>query len=151
MIEHMVPRSVAPERIYDYANLIASCDSGTVPHCGKYKDQVRESRFDERSFASPHGCGNDRLYRYNAEGRVTPAPDLSMQDHARADYMIRYLNLNCSKLVERRKRHFRQLEQMRRGIPLAEWRRFIERHYLSPDDSGNLREFQSVTLAVLAS
>jgi uncharacterized protein (TIGR02646 family) len=37
-IEHMAPRRTNPGHDYDYANLAASCDGGTVEHCGRFKD-----------------------------------------------------------------------------------------------------------------
>lgn len=74
-IEHMEPRSRNPARTYDYANLVISCDGGTVEHCGRYKDDRKKNpnhAWDATRFSTPHHPASISLFLYLPNGRVVP-------------------------------------------------------------------------------
>jgi uncharacterized protein (TIGR02646 family) len=152
-IEHLAPRSVDPGQTYDYGNLAASCNGGTVDHCGHFKDDRHRnpnSRYDVVRFCRPHDPPTSRLFRYLPNGDVAPARGLSLQEQQKAVYMIEYLGLTCSRLTGRRHAHARALIQTLGSNPADNIRQWATRYYLQPDQNGKLRSFHSLSRTILA-
>ena len=152
-IEHMVPRSANPGHDYDYGNLAASCDGGTVEHCGHFKDNRHKNpnyMYDGAKFCVPHDPSTSRLFRYLPDGDIVPAPGLSPQDQAKADYMIGYLGLGCPRLHGRRRAHARQLMNTLGPIPDPTVMAWAVSFYLQPNANSILHSFNSLSRTILA-
>jgi uncharacterized protein (TIGR02646 family) len=91
-IEHIKPRSKFPNDIFSYNNLIVSCDDNNS--CGKYK----KSEWDEK-FINPVSENLSAYSSYDFDGLIIP----KVVDTSRADITINILNLNYSKLKDRRR------------------------------------------------
>lgn len=146
-IEHMVPRSVEPNRTYDYTNMASSCNGGTAAnqHCGHLKGQD----YDATRFASPHAPVTVQLFRYLLDGTVEPAEDLDGNQWASADYMIRLLGLRCPSLRGRRHTHAAQLVATLGATPSADVLAWAQAYYLQADEGGDMHEFPSVSIGLL--
>lgn len=147
-IEHMEPRSKNAARTYDYANLAFSCNGGAVEHCGRYKDDHHKNpkyAWDATRFSPPHEAATVTLFRYLPDGSITP----TTADWGKATYLIGYLGLDCPRLTERRKQHARDLidtlgEQVDSDI-LA----WLCQDYMQPGIGGCLKQFHSLSKAIL--
>jgi uncharacterized protein (TIGR02646 family) len=150
-IEHMVPRSVRQGHDYDYNNLAVSCDGGSVEHCGRFKDdrhQNQRYQYDPALFCRPHDHNTASLFWYLTNGKVVPSPHLNAQDKQKAEYMIGYLGLNCSRLVYRRREHARGLVATIGDPPLLNMVTWAVGYYLNPEN-GKLRQFVSLSRKIL--
>lgn len=151
-VEHMVPRSENPGRDYDYTNLAASCNGGTVEHCGRYKDdrhRNRDFRYDASLFCPPHDPETRRLFLYLRNGAVVPSPGLDPTDQEKAAYMIGYLGLGCPRLTERRRAHARTLENVLGKTPDPDRVDWAVSYYLRPDENGKLQSFTTLSRTIL--
>lgn len=147
-IEHMEPRGRDQSRIYDYTNMAISCDGGTVEHCGRYKDDSKKNprhSWDAALFSAPHNPVTASLFSYLLTGRIVPAT----ADSATANYLIGYLGLDCPRLNERRKQHARDLIDTLGDQPdpgLVDW---LRQDYLQTDQNGRLKQYHSLSKAIL--
>ena len=146
-IEHMEPRKKNQKRTYDYANLAISCNGGNARHCGHFKDAPHNHDFtwNPDKFSSPHDPETCSLFRYDNLGHINPTalnPD-------KAGYMIGYLGLDCSRLVEQRHRHACTLIDTLNAEPDPKTVTFLRAHFLSPDTTGYLQMFYSLSKAIL--
>lgn len=147
-IEHMQPRRCSQSRTYDYTNMAISCDGGTVEHCGRYKDDRRRNpkhAWDAARFSAPHDPATASLFSYLLTGGIAP----TTADEAKANYLIGYLGLDCPRLNERRRQHARDLidtlgEQPDPG--LVDW---LRQDYLQTDQNGRLKQYHSLSKAIL--
>ncbi len=152
-IEHLVPRSIQNNRTYDYLNLATSCNGGAVDHCGRFKDDHNRNpryRYDSSKFCPPHDANTCRLFSYLPNGDVIPAQGLSQQDRDKAEYMIGYLGLTCSRLSGRRHSHAKSLIQTLGSNPATELVQWAIGYYLNPTTDGKLKAFISLSRALLA-
>ncbi|MBZ0154719.1 MAG: TIGR02646 family protein [Alphaproteobacteria bacterium] len=152
-IEHMVPRSIHNNLTYEYSNLAASCNGGAVDHCGHFKDDNHRNpgyRYDASKFCPPHDANTCRLFSYLSDGDVIPAQGLSQQDRDKAEYMIGYLGLTCSRLSGRRHSHAKNLIQTLGSNPDAELVQWAMDYYLTPSSDGKLKAFISLSRTLLA-
>ena len=151
-IEHMVPRSANLGQDYDYQNLVASCDGGTVEHCGRFKDDRHQNpgfTYDPALFCIPHDPATCRLFRYLTTGAVVATPDIGAADQRKAGYMIGYLGLGCPRLTGRRRAHARQLMNTLGSNPDPAVMAWAVAYYLQPDPDGRLQSFQSLSRTIL--
>jgi len=151
-IEHMAPRSIRPDHVYDYNNLAASCNGGWIEHCGHFKDNRSRNpnyRYDPDVFCLPHEPGTTTLFQYLPTGTVIPAPGLHGDDRQKADYMIGYLGLNCARLTGRRRAHARQLITTLGTNPATELVQWAVGYYVNPDPQNKLRQFPSLSKKML--
>jgi uncharacterized protein (TIGR02646 family) len=146
-IEHFVPRN-GPDGdsslTYSYPNVAASCNGGATDnrHCGHFKG----GRYDRHRFLPPDNPVTSALLRYLETGKVVPRSDASVQDQAKAQYLIDLLNLNCPRLVGRRRDHARSMRKTLGDPTAAQW---IAGFYLQPQDDGRLRQFHSLSRTIL--
>lgn len=147
-IEHMEPRSRNPTRTYDYANLALSCNGGAVEHCGHYKDDRHQNRqycWDRTQFLPPHLAITFTLFKYVPDGGITP----TVVDPAKATYLIGYLGLDCPRLTERRKHHARALIDTLGKQPDPNVLAWLRQDFLKTDAHGRLKQFHSLSTAIL--
>lgn len=147
-IEHMTPRCRNPARTYDYANLAISCDGGQVEHCGRYKDDRKKNphhAWDAARFSPPHDPATASLFQYLLHGVIAP----TTFDRAKATYLIGYLGLDGARLNERRKRHARDLIDTLGDQPDPAVVNWLRQDYLQTDTKGRLKQFHSLSKAIL--
>ena len=146
-IEHMEPRKANRNRTYDYNNLACSCNGGNAQHCGHFKDAPHNHIFswDSGKFSKPHDPQTSFLFSYDNLGYINPT-DI---DPEKAGYMIGYLGLDCSRLVERRHRHASTLIDTLNAAPEPETVAFLRDFYLAPDEKEGLQPFYSLSHAIL--
>ena len=144
-IEHLVPRSRATTKIYDYSNLAMSCNGrdGNKCHCGHRKGHD----YDPTLFVSPHDQAAERLFRYVTDGSIVPADP---QHPERADYMRSILALDCASLTGRRMQHARLLIKTLGPKPTPDLVDWVRSYYLQPDNNGKLRQFHSLSRTLLS-
>jgi uncharacterized protein (TIGR02646 family) len=145
-IEHMRPKSLFPKEQYRFANLALSCDQrGENRHCGHAKG----NSYDRACFRDPHDPDTEGLFEYTALGEVRAAEELAPRDRAAAEWMIRTLNLNAARLIQRRRNHWRALAATigrRPSFAVLDW---LTAEYLDAGNDGSMREYPSVARAVL--
>jgi len=105
-IDHVVPKSKDHAGTFCFQNLVLSCiTSGELQNlarrqvsCGHY----RLSEYDAALFIKPTepDCGD--YFSCKENGDLQRTPGLPANKAARADYMIRELNLNTTRLSRRR-------------------------------------------------
>ncbi len=146
-IEHMEPRKVNMNRTYDYSNLACSCDGGNARHCGHFKDAPHNHLFswDSAKFSRPHDSETCLLFSYDNLGHINPT-DI---DPDKAGYMIGYLGLDCSRLVDRRHSHASALIDTLGPKPDPAIVTYFRDYYLSPDANGTLQPYYSLSKAIL--
>ena len=151
-VEHMEPRSLNPGRTYEYDNLTASCNGGSAEHCGHFKDNRGRNPncgYDTTKFCSPHNPATSRLFLYLANGEVGVVPGLLQIDTEKANYMIGNLGLNCPRLKGRRRAHARDLINTLGPDPRDDLWQWMEQYYLQPDGDNLLKQFYSLSKAIL--
>lgn len=147
-IEHMEPRSRNQARTYDYTNLTFSCNGGTIEHCGHYKDDRAHNpgyAWDDARFVPPHDPATAKLFQYLPDGSITPMAE----DLDKATYLIGYLGLDCARLTHRRREHARSLVDTLGDQPdqgLVAW---LRQDHLQVDESGQLKQFYSLSQQIL--
>lgn len=151
-IEHVVPKSAAPLRTFDYANLAASA---LASHDGlaAFKQRLLQvfgghakgSDHDPALFISCHQSDSARFFAYLSDGLVVPAVDLDDADRVRAAYTIELLKLNSGFLVQRRRAWWDELDALFEDHLARDW----DVQALAAVDllprSGALSEFFSLT------
>lgn len=114
-IEHVKPKSDYSAETFNYGNLAASALSSenlsTLIDEDVFGGHYKKSNYDPHLFISCHDADCPRYFAYLSDGRVVTSENLSESDKQRADYTITLLNLNCSFLVNRRRRWHEELEQ----------------------------------------
>ena len=64
-------------------------------------------------------------------------------------YMIGYLGLDCSRLIERRHQHARDLIDTLGEEPAPDIVTWLRKKYLQPDTNGRVQQFYSLSKAIL--
>ncbi|MBP8168326.1 MAG: TIGR02646 family protein [Azonexus sp.] len=119
-IEHVQNKSLYPQRTFDYQNLAASALSSDDLHAFKVQGYEafgghaagKQTTYDPNLFISCHRPDCHRFFAYLSDGRVVPASSLSDEEHAKADYTIRQLNLNSPYLTTLRQAWWDELDQL---------------------------------------
>ena len=117
-IEHVVNKSQAPARTFDYTNLAASAlDSASLGGLNAGESFAghapgKQSGCDPARFVSCHQPDCSRFFAYLSDGRVVPAMDLERTDVDRARYTIELLNLNSPYLMNRRRHWWDELDEL---------------------------------------
>lgn len=113
-IEHIVPKRVEPLRTFDYHNLVLSAlsdaDLTALRREDHFAGHAKQGRYDQRRFISPLQEDAATAFAYLSDGRIVPRIGLSESDRERARYTIALLNLNCSLLLNQRKRWLDELD-----------------------------------------
>lgn len=149
-IEHMEPRSRKQSRTYDFTNMAISCDGGGggVEHCGRYKDDRSKNpicAWDATLFSDPHDLATASLFSYSTIGRIAT----TTADTAKANYLIDYLGLDCPRLNERRRQHARTLMDTLGDQPDPDLVNWLRQDFLQTDLNGRMKQFHSLSKAIL--
>jgi uncharacterized protein (TIGR02646 family) len=148
-IEHMAPRSVEPARTYDYANLASSCNGGKIEHCGHFKDNSHWNpgyAYDASLFCTPHDPATVDLFEYLIDGTIGKA---AAANAIKAEYMIGYLGLDSPRLTRQRNKHARDLVDKLGPNPQPATIAWAISCYLQPDIQGRLKQFHSLSKAII--
>ena len=147
-VEHLEPRSKNQDHTYDYANLALSCNGGNAKHCGHYKDNRQRNpdyEWNPAHFSSPHDPVTSSLFSYLLDGSISP----TTVNKEKSAYMIGYLGLDCSRLIERRHQHARDLIDTLGEEPAPDIVTWLRKKYLQPDTNGRVQQFYSLSKAIL--
>lgn len=148
-IEHIEPKSLNPQRTFDYNNLVLCAlsheDLATQPDSAIFGGHAKQSDYDETLFVSCLQSDCSRYFVYLSTGYVIAAESLSENEKQQANYTINLLNLNCAYLVNLRKRWIDEVdtlidEHIEKGYSLDD----LAAIYLQPT-SGSLDPFFSAT------
>lgn len=101
-IDHFRQKSLFNTLVFDWNNFIV--DGVDETYGAKFKDKYVTSREDNDRLINPVIEDVRRFFKYELNGNISVALELSPSDAARADYTIRAFNLNEASLSERRKR-----------------------------------------------
>lgn len=145
-IEHFQEQSDYQNKIYDYGNLLLSCQ-GEIANdtlkmqCGHAKEQSRHvgESVNYDLMLNPME-DHTALFFYNASGIVEPKTT-SKANIERVEYTCNRLNLNNSGLVEERVDAIERIEVALRNLSLAEQKRLIE--ILLDENQAELEPFHS--------
>lgn len=99
-IEHLASRTSHPALEFDWANLFLSCDKST--HCGHFKDSTRGVEYSPERVIHPDVEDPDAFFHFLSSGKVEPRAGLDPESESRAMMTIEALNLNDSRLVQKR-------------------------------------------------
>lgn len=150
-IEHVVPKSVTPERTFDIKNLVVSAlscsDLKQMNKSDYFGGHAKLDRYDETLFISCLDSDCAQYFSYISNGLVEAKKDLTDEGFEKANYTIQLLNLNSPYLVTLRKSWINELdslieEYLDDDLPLEELARFN----LLPEEGGGLAQFYSATL-----
>ena len=114
-IEHIEPKSINPQRTFDYQNLVISAlcseDLSLFSKDDYFGGHAKLNFYDAKLFISPLERDCRRFFVYLSEtGQVEPSPSLNAHDAERAHYTIDLLNLNSPYLRNKRRRWLQELE-----------------------------------------
>lgn len=120
-LEHIKPKEVYKSLIFDYFNLIVSCNGiecnekgdNSRHSCGHIKDNY----FDEENFLSPTEYRDiNEYFKFTANGEIKP----TLKDEQKSKYTIDILNLNYENLVKAREKSLKvfRKELQNSKIPL---------------------------------
>lgn len=101
-IEHFFPRSKFPKKIFDWDNLLFSCDAKDT--CGKRKDSTATGNYNPAVLIKPDVDEPDDYLRFLSNGKVVARKELAGAQLDRAEETIRVFNLNAAKLEGKRRR-----------------------------------------------
>jgi len=118
-IEHVEPKSLNPQRTFDYNNLAASALS-SVSDLQTFKAQAHEvfgghakkNHYDPTRFISCHQPDCARFFAYLSDGRIVPHHELNAHEQDQAQYTIDTLNLNSPYLVTQRRQWWDELDKL---------------------------------------
>jgi len=137
-IEHFQSRDRHPQRMFDYANLHASCDGFPNKEencCGHKRAQHRRPRNPEIP-VSPLDGDCETRFRFTRLGAIKPRSD---DDQGAAD-TIGILGLDSKKLRAMRRALFRELRSYREGMAPDAFTDYVAVK-LQPDKDGHFPGF----------
>jgi uncharacterized protein (TIGR02646 family) len=159
-IEHLQPRSKYPDLLFEYGNLMASCqankkenvdpsdeesvDYQSKPiHCGHH----RGDWYDEHLMISPLDPTCTDFFRFTEAGEILPTSDPQKENTAAAT--IEKLALNINKLIRLRRKAIEGiLDSEFDQLTDAKNRKNLE-DYSQLDENGRYKEFCSAVIYVL--
>lgn len=155
-VEHVENKSQNPSRTFDYGNLAASAFSSEDLEGRKILNSDifgghasgkngSYGPIDMLKFISPHDPNCSSHFTYLSDGRVVPSRKLEKEDQEKSRYTIDILNLNCNFLVNRRKKWWKELQDLFEEHQKKNWslNDLVAVDLLS--STGLLRRFFSVT------
>ena len=119
-VEHILLKSIFPEKTFDYSNMAASALSSNALSSNALKEipprdifgghaVKKQKAFDLSFFVSCRDDDCNKYFTYLSDGRVVPSIELNNYDKKKADYTIDVLNLNSPFLINRRRNWFDEL------------------------------------------
>jgi uncharacterized protein (TIGR02646 family) len=114
-LDHYVKRDFAPNRTFDWNNLIASCNDDDFG--AKYKDNTSKIRVaDYTSIFNPVEDDVQQYFYYNEFGEIEALPDLEPILKDKVAKTVAVFNLEHPSLVERRKRIIEDIKNCSDGM-----------------------------------
>jgi len=104
-IEHIKPKDKFPNLMFEYTNLITSCNS--FISCDQYKGNSWDENFIDPTKSDP-----DHFFEYNSFGEIIPIAELSELDKKKAITTIKILNLNHKSLTRSRRSYLKAMSQI---------------------------------------
>lgn len=134
-IEHLHGKGRFPKQMFQYENLLASCDGfpDKADHCCGHK---RAQQGNPDLPISPLDANCESRFRYTGLGTIKPATE----GDADAENTIAALGLNSRKLCGMRKALMHELENCVKGMSDSEFSVYVERK-LQTDSNGRFPEF----------
>ena len=117
-IDHVVPKTGHPPGTFLFENLVICCiNAHQLPapwgtSCGHF----RGGEYNPVLFVKPTEPDCSDYFSCRLSGELRPAPGLSADREARAEYMIRELNLKCERLNRRRRDWITMMQKMMAGL-----------------------------------
>lgn len=115
-VEHVVPKNQAPQRTFDYHNLVLSALSSDDLHTMNCKDvfagHAKSSEYDAALFISCLQVDCASFFVYLSTGKVEPKNQLTEKVRKKAQYTIDILNLNSPYLIVQRRKWIDELDQL---------------------------------------
>ncbi len=107
-LEHINPKSLAPQKTFEHNNLIVSAISSSgllfLDRKDVFGGHAKRTRYSDTSFISPLMANSQDYFHYEASGKVVPKESLkNKREKAKARLTIYLLNLNAPVLVGWRK------------------------------------------------
>lgn len=148
-LEHLQPKSKYPDLLFEYGNLLASCQGESEDHlpkpshCGHHKDDW----YDKHLLVSPFDPTCTNFFRFTEAGEILPTHDLSKA--TAASTTIEKLGLNIDKLKRLRKSAIEGvLDDEFDELTETEKRKLIQ-YFDLPDENGQYQEFCSALIYLL--
>ncbi|HHK8567967.1 TPA: retron system putative HNH endonuclease [Vibrio parahaemolyticus] len=115
-IEHERPKSMFPDRTFDYGNLLlcslTSEDLKHFPGQQQFGGHFKGSNFVAASFVSPHQANCRDYFIYSSgSGEISPNLALPEDEQQKAQYTIDLLNLNAPFLRAERQQWLEEIEE----------------------------------------
>ena len=148
-IEHLQPKSKYPDLLFEYGNLLASCQRGSeYPppeplHCGPHKDNW----YDKHLLVSPLDPNCTDFFRFTEAGEILPTHDLSKA--TAASTTIEKLGLDVDKLRRLRNSAIEGvLDDKFDELTETDKHKLIQ-YFDRPDENGQYQEFCSALIYLL--
>lgn len=113
-IEHVQPKSLYPQRTFDFSNLVLCAldesDLQTRAVNDRFGGHAKLGEYDPALFVSCLQNDCPRFFAYLSDGRVVAAANLSVNETQQAQYTIDLLNLNAPYLLVQRKNWLDELD-----------------------------------------
>ena len=113
-IEHVQPKSLYPQRTFDFSNLVLCAldesDLQTRAVNDRFGGHAKLGEYDPALFVSCLQNDGPRFFAYLSDGRVVAAANLSVNETQQAQYTIDLLNLNAPYLLVQRKNWLDELD-----------------------------------------
>jgi uncharacterized protein (TIGR02646 family) len=161
-IEHVVPKSLVPNRTFDVTNLIVSAlssnDLKSMNSIDYFGGHAKENGYDSSLFISCLDNNCSQYFSYISNGLVEAKRGLTLDDQEKAIYTIKLLNLNSPYLATIRKNWINEIELLIEENldddlaldTLAKINLLSNEGVLSPFYSATLQRFGSIGDKVLA-
>lgn len=139
-ISHIIPRKIDKSRELDYNNMCASCDSDKDKtlknsHCDvKQKDKLLDITPLHRDCLS--------YFVFSLDGKIRPNPQKTIAEQIKAKETIKKLNLNISKLKNRRSEILDEVQnQLQQSVDITPLKKLLIK-----DKKGHFAPFYFVPL-----
>lgn len=152
-IEHIKPKGLPNYAAlrFDSQNLLASAPDNqkNVDHSNLFGGHKKGNNYDEKLFISPTEEDCERYFQYSPKGNIEPKNGLLSSEADRAEHTIDCLGLQDSRLLRKKRRDLYQAFNNQLGFLMDQPKPealllFYKDDYLTPDNVGNLKPFQSL-------
>lgn len=112
-IEHVEPKSLNPQRTFDYLNLVLSALSDKDLQKVKkdvFGGHAKQKKYDATLFVSCLQTNCADFFAYLSNGQVEASRKLTSTDKEKAQYTIETLSLNSPYLINQRKKWLDELD-----------------------------------------
>lgn len=152
-IEHIENKSQNPTRTFDESNLAASIFSSDCLKKLQKEDifgghtLAKQTSVDITRFVSCYQNDCEHYFAFLSDGRIVPKKNLDPNKKDKAEYTINLLNLNCHFLINLRKQHWDDLDELYEEHLEKNWdlEQLCYLELVSCDNQNGLSPFYSLT------